>query len=73
MADQDSKEQAVPPVPPPGFGQGVSRKVQATLEQTDLKPPPGLATTWVVDCKGVGNGEKALVNLGRYLYRGVIQ
>ncbi len=27
---------------------------------------------WVVNCKSVGNGEKALVYLGRYLYRGVI-
>jgi hypothetical protein len=28
---------------------------------------------WVVDCKHVGSGEKALVYLGRYLYRGVLQ
>jgi len=28
---------------------------------------------WVVDCKNVGTGEKALVYLGRYLYRGVIR
>jgi len=28
---------------------------------------------WVVHCKHVGSGEKALVYLGRYLYRGVIQ
>lgn len=28
---------------------------------------------WVVDCKNVGSGDKALVYLGRYLYRGVIQ
>jgi len=28
---------------------------------------------WVVDCKSVGDGQKALVYLGRYLYRGVIQ
>ncbi|MBU2718988.1 IS91 family transposase, partial [Acidithiobacillus ferridurans] len=27
---------------------------------------------WVVDCKSVGTGEKALIYLGRYLYRGVI-
>ena len=27
----------------------------------------------MVDCKSVGSGEKALVYLGRYLYRGVIQ
>jgi hypothetical protein len=28
---------------------------------------------WIVDCKHVGTGEKALVYLGRYLYRGVLQ
>lgn len=28
---------------------------------------------WVVDCRHVGTGEKAIVYLGRYLYRGVIQ
>jgi hypothetical protein len=28
---------------------------------------------WVVDVKNVGTGEKALVYLGRYLYRGVIR
>jgi len=27
----------------------------------------------VVDCKSVGSGEKALIYLGRYLYRGVIR
>ncbi|CAK0750939.1 transposase [Gammaproteobacteria bacterium] len=27
---------------------------------------------WVVDCKHVGNGDKALIYLGRYLYRGVL-
>ncbi|WP_031599557.1 transposase, partial [Ferrovum myxofaciens] len=27
---------------------------------------------WVVDCKAVGTGQKALVYLGRYLYRGVL-
>jgi len=27
----------------------------------------------IVDCKAVGSGDKALVYLGRYLYRGVIR
>ena len=35
--------------------------------------PDKLAATWVVDCKSVGDGSKALLYLGRYLYRGVIQ
>ena len=35
--------------------------------------PEGYARKWVVDCRYVGSGEKALVYLGRYLYRGVIR
>jgi hypothetical protein len=31
-----------------------------------------LPRKWVVDCEWVGNGEKALLYLGRYLYRGVL-
>jgi hypothetical protein len=31
-----------------------------------------LPDAWVVHCKKVGRGEKALVYLGRYLYRGVL-
>ena len=34
---------------------------------------PEVPEKWVVDCRHVGTGEKALVYLGRYLYRGVIQ
>ena len=28
---------------------------------------------WIADCKSVGNGDKALIYLGKYLYKGVIQ
>jgi hypothetical protein len=35
--------------------------------------PKGITEKWVVDCKQVGSGAKAIVYLGRYLYRGVIQ
>ena len=38
-----------------------------------LALPCAVPEQWVVDCKHVGTGEKALVYLGRYLYRGVIQ
>jgi hypothetical protein len=48
-------------------------KFIAALLEAGLPLPSGLAQKWVVDCKAVGNGEKALVYLGRYLYRGVIQ
>jgi hypothetical protein len=48
-------------------------KVLAALSREGLTRPPDVPQHWVVDCKGVGDGEKALVYLGRYLYRGVIQ
>jgi hypothetical protein len=48
-------------------------KVLAGIKQAGLKLPSRYPTEWVVDCKAVGSGEKALVYLGRYLYRGVIQ
>jgi Putative transposase/Transposase zinc-binding domain len=47
-------------------------KFLAALAQAGLGLPSKLPQDWVVDCKGVGSGEKALVYLGRYLYRGVI-
>lgn len=43
------------------------------LSQAGLPLPTSHPETWVVDCKHVGAGEKALVYLGRYLYRGVIR
>jgi hypothetical protein len=48
-------------------------KVLTGIKQAGLKLPSSYPTEWVVDCKSVGTGEKALVYLGRYLYRGVIQ
>jgi hypothetical protein len=48
-------------------------KVLVGITQAGLTLPGRYPTEWVVDCKGVGTGEKALVYLGRYLYRGVIQ
>lgn len=41
-------------------------------EAAGLTLPDHYPMTWVVDCKSVGTGEKALIYLGRYLYRGVI-
>ena len=38
-----------------------------------LNLPSNYPDKWVVDCRHVGQGNKALVYLGRYLYRGVIQ
>jgi hypothetical protein len=48
-------------------------KFLAALSEEGLLAPLNLPEKWVVDCKGVGSGEKVLVYLGRYLYRGVIQ
>ena len=45
----------------------------STVAELGLALPADLPQKWVVDCKSVGSGEKALVYLGRYLYRGVIQ
>ena len=42
------------------------------LSELGLPLPSNLPQKWVANCKCVGNGEKALVYLGRYLYRGVI-
>ena len=48
-------------------------KLLAGIEAAGLSLPARYPTAWVVDCKAVGTGEKALVYLGRYLYRGVIR
>lgn len=48
-------------------------KLLAAVTGAGLALPLGYPADWVVDCKHVGSGEKALVYLGRYLYRGVIR
>jgi len=48
-------------------------KLLEAMTQAGLALPKAYPEDWVVDCKAVGGGEKALVYLGRYLYRGVIQ
>lgn len=48
-------------------------KFVAAVGALGLPLPADLPAQWVVDCKGVGTGGPALVYLGRYLYRGVIQ
>ena len=47
-------------------------KVLDAFERAGLPLPVAVPTTWVVDCRAVGDGQKALLYLGRYLYRGVI-
>lgn len=48
-------------------------KLLDALTAAGLTLPRRHPRLWVVDVKPVGSGEKALVYLGRYLYRGVLQ
>ena len=48
-------------------------KVLDATRHAGLTLPAALPDIWVVDCRCVGDGQKALLYLGRYLYRGVIQ
>lgn len=48
-------------------------KLLAGIREAGLELPACYPKTWVVDVKSVGTGNKALVYLGRYLYKGVIQ
>lgn len=48
-------------------------KFLARLAQADLTIPKAAPSRWVVDCQSVGRGDKAIVYLGKYLYRGVIR
>ena len=43
------------------------------IRQLGLALPVKYPRKWVVDCKAVGSGDKAIIYLGRYLYRGVIR
>jgi len=47
-------------------------KMLGGIKQAGLKLPAHYPEEWVVHCKAVGSGQKALVYLGRYLYRGVL-
>ena len=48
-------------------------KMLDAIRQAGLELPLNYPKTWVVDIKSVGTGQKALLYLGRYLYKGVIQ
>ena len=48
-------------------------KMLEAIGQKGLALPARHPEKWIVDCKSVGSGEKALVYLGRYPYRGVIR
>ncbi|EFK09346.1 conserved hypothetical protein, partial [delta proteobacterium NaphS2] len=48
-------------------------KILQAIVDHGLSVPEDCPKQWVVDCKDVGNGDKAIIYLGRYLYRGVIR
>lgn len=48
-------------------------KLLKEIVDNNLQVPKDCPKKWVVDCKNVGDGDKALIYLGRYLYKGVIQ
>jgi hypothetical protein len=48
-------------------------KLLEAMTKEGLTLPARQPRQWVVDCQHVGSGQKALVYLGRYLYRGVLQ
>jgi hypothetical protein len=48
-------------------------KMLAAIEAAGIGLPACYPREWVAHCQSVGSGEKALISLGRYLYRGVIR
>ena len=48
-------------------------KLLKMMVDINLQIPKKCPEKWVVDCKCVGNGNKAIIYLGNYLYKGVIQ
>ena len=48
-------------------------RMLAAIEVAGIALPARYPQKWVAHCKSVGSGDKALVYLGRYLYRGVIR
>ncbi len=48
-------------------------KLLLAIVDQGLDVPRDCPKQWVVDCRDVGNDDKAIIYLGRYLYRGVIR
>ena len=48
-----------------------AKLLQAIVDEK-LSLPKNCPEKWVVHCKNIGSGEKAMIYLGRYLYKGVI-
>lgn len=48
-------------------------KLLAGITELRLPLPTTYPEEWIVNCKAVGQGDKAIIYLGRYLYRGIIR
>jgi len=48
-------------------------KLLKAMVDNKLPLPSNYPEKWVVNCKSVGKGEKAIIYLGKYLYKGFIQ
>ena len=48
-------------------------KLLTRMKEEKFSFPDNIPKVWVVNCQFVGAGDKALIYLGRYLYRGVIR
>ncbi len=48
-------------------------KLLKIMVDNNLQIPNDCPKKWIVDCKNVGKGNKALIYLGKYLYKGVVQ
>ncbi|MBZ0111821.1 MAG: transposase [Thermoanaerobaculia bacterium] len=58
--------------PGPALARVLRAKLYHEIERRGLKLPSRVPKEWIVDCRHVGRGDKALEYLSRYLYRGVI-
>jgi len=55
------------------LGQVFRAKLLEAITKAGFVLPERHPEKWVVDCTSIGAGEEALIYLGRYLYRGVVQ
>jgi hypothetical protein len=44
-------------------------KLLEDIVDSEFSVPAKCPKQWVVDCKEAGNGDKAVIYLGKYLYR----
>jgi hypothetical protein len=73
LATQAARQERHLSVQRKGAGQGLSGKDAGGDRGGRHSLPARYPKEWVAHCKSVGSGEKALIYLGRYLYRGVIR